>query len=296
MVLHGLTGNQMYCTTAAGCAYIADNVPVNKRTFEMNLFGFWSVFGMTFGNLATGFAIKNMGYTIPLLAIAAVQIILIIYVIFLVPSFGSRLDVMDTSTPSSWTVIFSWPNFKNIVTKTMKVIFHAHLHKTEIRLMVLVFALSSSASHMAYRFVPVYSMGYPLCWRAQQLGIFNAVGLAIHSLTATITTFLYQRTTWSLYWLMFMGTISGTTQVIIYGVAKHTYVMFIAVWSLECSTHCYMPQGVPSDPLWCNHKTMVGKCFFLSAQSSYRIKMKLVCSRMIDLIVVEDRVHLYTGL
>ena len=45
---------------------------------------------MTAGNLARGFAIKDLGYTYPLSGVLAVEVLLVMYTILVIPNFGER--------------------------------------------------------------------------------------------------------------------------------------------------------------------------------------------------------------
>jgi hypothetical protein len=64
-------------------AHIADHCPSSSRTLEMVLLDLWLTLGYMVGSLLSGYALKNLGYTnpvlgyaVPILCVAIMQVLL----------------------------------------------------------------------------------------------------------------------------------------------------------------------------------------------------------------------------
>jgi hypothetical protein len=191
----------------------------------MMMLDVWLGLGYVAGSLVSGFAIKDLGYTYPLCGVLAVEVLLIVYTILVIPNFGEGSTGTKLNTRKSG---FSYNNIRHIVTSTFNIFFRPVMYQREILLMLLIFIFSSVSNNVSSTFLPVYVMGYPLCWRAVMLSVYQAADVLLHSVAAGVAILLWQRTSWSLYWLMLIGCTSGILQIMMFGLAHKTYLMFLA--------------------------------------------------------------------
>ena len=227
--VHGMFGYHTHTIVYVTSAYVADNGMVESRTLEMVMVDLWLTIGMTIGSLITGYTLKDVGYAYPLIGSGVMDMLLILYTIFLVPTFGGKKTVSSIQNREAPTTRSIFHTIKQITTKSFNVIFRATNYRQELMILVTIFFISGFASAGGSEFISVYAMGYPLCWRAILLSIFQSVDLLLHGFSATFMTLLWKRKGWRLEWLLVIGIGSSALEYAVLGIATKTFLMFIGI-------------------------------------------------------------------
>jgi MFS family permease len=192
-VIHGIGGSHTETVAYITNAYIADNATPRSRTLEMALVVLWSNAGTISGSLIAAYALKYVGYVDPLVGVCVLELVFVAYALCVIPQFGQR-PYVDTNqgAPEDATHASFLLRMKKISIKSMYILLYPEKYRRELHILVSVLSIIGAAGAVGSKYYSVYTMNYPLCWRAVLLAIFGAVSLTIHGLVGAGASLLWK--------------------------------------------------------------------------------------------------------
>ena len=196
-------------------SYMADVTTPSSRGFRIFIIELCMGLGQIVSQIALGEAIAAMGYMYPFIIILGVQILNLVYIIFILPETLYKL-------PN--TTLFSCDNYK----QTFRLYFSLSMRGKRLSLWLglCVMGLCSAVNMVNNETITLYLVNRPLCWDSKLVGYYTAAAVGVKYLSSLIILrILSGRLPEAV--IALISLVSAAGYDIVVGLATQTWVMFM---------------------------------------------------------------------
>ena len=237
--LHGVFGKSTSTIILASAAYCADFMPPGSRTVLMFAIDAVVMLASSVGDVINGYWVRASGFLPVVAASVTASLCVMLYVMLVFRPYArhvrrnsEHLQTRNDVTTCSSSV---YTYFAGSARTLFKRRHNGAASNTRCLLIILVSL--SLVYHLGYysskSILTVYTLGPPLCWSSVTLGYFNAVSVCLEAVMPLLISLALMRYGPSV-WLMLLGSASGASSCLLYGLAQRTAVMFVSAVTSSC--------------------------------------------------------------